>query len=117
MFKVVREYIDQPIFLLMCDNRNCGAMARGLVNLSNKEEYALSHSTFLRAAAKDGWTIGLEGQMCPGHSALMQQQAEAAEERGKMEVREEKKEEPVRLVVPTLRDVKQVKESVIRSAD
>ena len=85
MFKVVREYVDSPMYLMMCDNRACAATATGPANLANADDTRLSQSSFLKAAAKDGWGVGLDAQLCPGHAALALQQAADAKERGRQE--------------------------------
>lgn len=83
MFKVVREFVDIPLFLLVCDNRNCAAMARGEVSFVNEEETALYQRSFLTNATKDGWMIGLDAQLCPGHAKLHKEMVERGKERGK----------------------------------
>jgi len=86
MFKVIKEFVPQPMWLLMCDNRHCAASATQPANLTNPDDARLSQSTFLKNAGNEGWAIGLDVQLCPGHAAIVKQQAEEAVERGKQQV-------------------------------
>jgi hypothetical protein len=86
MFKVIREFVPAPMFLMMCDNRSCAASATMPANFANAEELRLSQDSFLKQAVKDGWVIGLDAQLCPGHAELARVQAAEARERGRQRV-------------------------------
>ena len=67
MLRVVRDFVPQPVFFLLCDERNCANAATRLVNLSvdiNDDARA-----FVETAIAGGWSINLDAHICPGHVA------------------------------------------------
>ena len=61
MFKVVREYVDSPMYLMMCDNRACAATATGP---------ALRRVRPVRVPGAGGRGIPVEpGRPCDQHGA------------------------------------------------
>jgi hypothetical protein len=82
MFKCVTEFVPSPLYVLICDNRNCLATAQGEVSLANEEEMQLSQRSFIAKAQKDGWMVGLDAQLCPGHGKLYRDQVQRRKEAG-----------------------------------
>lgn len=76
MFRVVREFVEVPKFLLVCDNVNCMASATGDANIESPKVMMETQTTFIDRAVKEGWIIGLAGQICPGHAALLAKRVE-----------------------------------------
>jgi hypothetical protein len=65
---VIREGIPQPHFWMMCDGgTGCGLIIQMLIDPAQPEQ-ALQVS-FIQQAVQQGWTVGLDRQMCPAHNA------------------------------------------------
>lgn len=76
MFKVIKEFVPEPMYLMMCDNRNCSMSATGQADLASADGLKLSQSQFLKSATEQGWAIGLDAQLCPAHAEVAKKQRE-----------------------------------------
>jgi hypothetical protein len=73
MLRIVRDFVPQPVFFLLCDERTCANAATRLVNLSvdlNEEARA-----FVETAIAGGWSINLDAHICPSHVAASSREA------------------------------------------
>ncbi len=64
MFKVIRDFIDKPLFLVMCDC-SCGIYVVNAFEPGPTEEGL--QAAFAGQLIKDGWKITLAQQICPAH--------------------------------------------------
>lgn len=73
MFKVVKECIETPVYLMMCDHRNCARTMTGQMSddPADKEKERQVQQMFIKSAAAQGWLIGLDAQLCPAHAAVL----------------------------------------------
>lgn len=81
MFRVIQSFVDPvvgPEYLIMCDNRTCAYTAKGPAKLETATTIKESQQSFVSVATRDGWLIGLDAQLCPGH-ADQQRKADAME--------------------------------------
>ena len=89
MFRIITECLQQqndplfqsPYFSMWCDNRNCGGVIAGPARFESNDAVLASQAEFVAAARRTGWTVGLDGQLCPEHSRVMVEAVQAAEER------------------------------------
>lgn len=65
MFRLVTLEVPTPKFLLMCDNRNCGACTFTDVTGRTQEEHNSAAASFVAQEQLHGWTVGLTGHFCP----------------------------------------------------
>lgn len=101
MFRIIQSYVDPdigPEYLLMCDNRTCAYTARGPAKLDTTSSVKESQQSFVAIATNNGWLIGLDAQLCPGH----------ADQQRKMDamVRAENSQGDARIVQPNLTQIK-----------
>lgn len=68
MFKIVRDFVKQPHFAIYCD-ASCGVCVSGPFNAGTSQIEDHQQVLFLQEAARQGWKIGLDRQLCPGHVA------------------------------------------------
>jgi len=83
MFKVVTEFVESPIFWMVCDNRACSCSASMPADMSSPQAMMKSQAEFIAAAVKDGWNVSLDGQICPPHITALKAAAEKRAEEGK----------------------------------
>ena len=84
MLRVITHNVPAPFYWLCCDDRRCANVITSPADLSNSDDLRLSQTALLKLAGKDGWSVNLEGQLCPDHTAemrmAMQQQRERMEQ-------------------------------------
>ena len=66
MFKVVRDYVEQPQFLIMCDAACAKYIAAPFTAGAEPLEQG-QQINFIQSAAQQGWKIALGQQLCPQH--------------------------------------------------
>lgn len=104
MFRIVQSFIDPdvgPEYFLICDNRTCAYTARGSAHLESSSSIKESQQSFIQIATNNGWLIGLDAQLCPGH-ADQQRKAEAM----MRAEREKEKATNPSLISPSLQQIK-----------
>jgi len=67
MFKVITDFVEKPILLLMCD-RQCGITIQAPLTDLKFAHHVPTHAQFVQAAAMQGWQIGIESHVCPRHA-------------------------------------------------
>jgi hypothetical protein len=65
MFRVVSEFVENPFYLLICDDPRCSTLFQHPLPsepIENPEGEAL------KSARAQGWLISIGRQICPGHA-------------------------------------------------
>ena len=71
VIRVITELVPAPSILVLCDNAHCGVFASQEVPSPNPT----AMQSFIAARALEGWSIGIDLQICPAHvNAAKQQQ-------------------------------------------
>jgi hypothetical protein len=65
MFKVIRDFVDRPKFLMLCD-RSCGQFAIVDLQQPGVNEDA-QQVMWANGLIQQGWKITLSEQVCPQH--------------------------------------------------
>jgi hypothetical protein len=80
MFKLVTQFTDQPVFLMICDHHECGAFASAPVSLSalNPATIPEQELQFLNSAKEGGWLVTMRIQFCPNHHKLLKDRAQSS---------------------------------------
>jgi hypothetical protein len=71
MFRVVSEFVENPFYMLLCDDPRCSTMLQHPLPepVSNREvPIANPEGEALKAAQTEGWLISVGRQICPGHA-------------------------------------------------
>lgn len=66
MFKVIRDFVNQPRFLMMCDPA-CGTYSFVDVPAGPEQSEDAAQAIWARELTKQGWRITLSEQVCPAH--------------------------------------------------
>jgi hypothetical protein len=72
MFRIVKEFVPQPSFLVVCDHAHCGVHISQI--LTPGADLEVQAGVFIHTATDSGWALSMMGQLCPGHNPA---QAEA----------------------------------------
>jgi hypothetical protein len=67
MFKIIRDFVQVPQFLAMCDEA-CGQYVA--LPFEASEEQA-QQGLFVLGLERTGWKVGLDRQLCPLHVARL----------------------------------------------
>jgi hypothetical protein len=75
MFKIIRDFVEQPQFLMWCDCA-CGAFFTLPFTPATEEQRAAGLADqveqgcmkqFVTVAMQGGWKVSLDRQLCPAH--------------------------------------------------
>lgn len=105
MFKVITEMVPAPIYLMICDHPHCMEARQEAADLSSRDGRRLSQKQFLEHAEKEGWSVGMDRQMCVPHTQAMlamieERKRQTVESNGKISVMK-----PLEVVPATDREV------------
>lgn len=70
MFRVVSEFVENPHYLLICDDPRCGCVFEHGLPAEPTEN---PENDALKAAHKEGWLISIGRQICPGHAKQLRE--------------------------------------------
>lgn len=71
MFRIVSDFVEDPTFLLLCDERTCGVFSTAPVATAEKLRGAADQ--FINSAKAAGWVLGVDIHLCPQHVAKLAQ--------------------------------------------
>jgi hypothetical protein len=79
MFRIATECVERPTIFFICDDKKCGCIASAIL-----EDPAPGHDPeqvranqmhiFVQAAQQNGWTVALDGHLCPVHTKKIAEQ-------------------------------------------
>jgi hypothetical protein len=69
MFRVVSQFVEEPFYMLLCDDFRCSTMFRHPL----PPEQNATEGEAMKAAQQQGWIVSLGRQLCPGHSSQLRQ--------------------------------------------
>jgi len=79
MFKIIRDFVQNPQFLAMCDE-SCGQYVTLPFDATQEDA---QQGLFVLGLQRNGWKVGLDRQVCPLHVAKL---AETSRERKLIEL-------------------------------
>ena len=66
MFKVIRDFVEKPRFLIICD-RSCGTYAFAEIGAASGASDIQNQAHWARTLQEQGWSITLAEHVCPAH--------------------------------------------------
>ena len=83
MFRVVSEFVEQPFYMMLCDDPRCSVAFHHPLP---EEVTGNPEGEALKAAHAMGWIVSVGRQLCPGHAnqlrAIDENMREKNRERG-----------------------------------
>jgi len=67
MFKIVKDFVTQPLFLMWCD-ASCANYIQGPKPTDAIADDQSLEAAFAQEALRQGWNLSLERHLCPMHA-------------------------------------------------
>jgi hypothetical protein len=68
MFRIVTAFVENPMLLLICDDRRCGCFAtKALPATASEPDRSAAIEPFIGELMAQGWILGLDQHLCPQH--------------------------------------------------
>ena len=76
MFRIVRDFVKWPSFLIVCDCISCGVFLTKPVPQFDATVTTDPTASFVEDCKQAGWQVGLDQQICPEHAKAIRQYAD-----------------------------------------
>lgn len=74
MVKIVTEFVPKPAMVVMCDHPHCSVFTSQEIT-QLPQDWSEYMKAFVAGRQMEGWMIGLDRQICPGHVQQAHKQA------------------------------------------